>query len=59
MEASGNSFNAAERLQKVGIKAVVLESQRAVQIRTSYCTHDRSDAVKLARIYLSGLARCV
>jgi transposase len=37
----------------------VLESQRAGQIRTSYCANDRLDAIKLARIYLSGLAKVV
>jgi hypothetical protein len=43
----------------VGVEAVVLESQRAGQIRTTYCANDRLDAVKLGRIYLSGLAKLV
>lgn len=59
IEASGNTFSGVERLRAAGIKAVVLESQRAGQIRKSYCANDRTDAVKLARIYLSGLARLV
>jgi transposase len=59
LEASGNSFSAVERLQRVGVQAVVLESQRAGQIRKSYCANDRTDAVKLGRIYLSGLAHTV
>lgn len=59
LEATGNAFNAVERLQGWGVKTVVLETQRAGQIRTAYCTNDRTDAVKLARIYLSGLAKIV
>ena len=58
-EASGNSFAAVDRLRTVGVEAVVLESQRAGQIRTTYCANDRLDAVKLGRIYLSGLAKLV
>lgn len=59
LEAGGNTFTAAERLRAAGVRVVVLESQRAGQIRTTYCANDRLDAVKLARIYLSGLARTV
>lgn len=59
LEASGNSFESCERLQRCGVQTVVLESQRAGQIRKTYCANDRSDAVKLARIYLSGLAHPV
>jgi transposase len=59
VEASGNTFVAVERLRTMGVAAVVLETQRAGQIRTSYCANDRLDAVKLARIYLSGLAQTV
>lgn len=59
VEASGNTFEAVERLRTSGVASVVLESQRAGQIRKTYCANDRSDAVKLARIYLSGLANVV
>lgn len=59
VEASGNTFAAVERLHAVGVRAVILETQRAGQIRKSYCANDRLDAVKLARIYLSGLAHTV
>lgn len=59
LEATGNTFDAVERLRACGVKTVVLETQRAGQIRTAYCANDRTDAVKLARIYLSGLARIV
>src|SRR3954468_13414401 len=59
LEASGNSFAVAERLSGCGVRVIVLESQRAGQIRKSYCANDRVDAVKLGRIYLSGLATVV
>lgn len=59
LEASGNSFEACERLRRSGVQAIVLESQRAGQIRKTYCANDRVDAVKLARIYLSGLSHLV
>ena len=59
LEASGNTFTAVERMREAGVCAVVLESQRCGQIRKSYCANDRVDAVKLARIYLSGLAQVV
>lgn len=59
LEATGNTFDVTQRLNACGVKTVVLETQRAGQIRTTYCTNDRTDAVKLARIYLSGLANIV
>ena len=59
IEATGNAFDAVQRLRACGVRTVVLETQRAGQIRTAYCTTDRTDAIKLARIYLSGLARLV
>lgn len=59
LEASGNTFAGAERMRSAGVKVVVLESQRAGQVRKTYCANDRLDAVKLARIYLSGLAHTV
>lgn len=48
VEATGNTFNAIEPLHGCGVKTVVLETQRPGQIRTAYCTNDRTDAVKLA-----------
>lgn len=59
LEATGNAFQAAEELKAAGAQVVVLESQRAGQIRKTYCNNDRVSAVKLARIYLSGLAYTV
>ena len=59
VEATSNAFEAAQRLRGCGLNVVVLETQSAGQIRSRYCTNDRTDAVKLARIYLSGLAKIV
>jgi hypothetical protein len=51
------SFEMTQRLRNAGFRTVVLESQRAGQIRDAYCNNDKSSAVKLARIYLTGMAR--
>lgn len=59
LEASGNSFDIQRRLAAIGRHAQVLESRRAGQITTAYCAHDKGDAVKIARIWLSGLAHVV
>jgi transposase len=59
LEASGNSFEAAQDLHRLGLKVLVLESQQASKVRTNYCNNDRVSAVKLARVYLSGLAKIV
>lgn len=56
IEASGNTFNTVDRIRASGCSAVVLEPVRASQIRKAYCTTDKVSAVKLARVYLSGLA---
>jgi transposase len=59
LEASGNSFEVARRLHACGVTAVVLESAQASQVRENFCNDDRHSAVKLARVYLSGLAKVV
>jgi len=57
LEASGNSFEVAARLHAIGHTAVVLESAQAGKLRDNFCNDDRHSAVKLARIYRSGLAK--
>lgn len=59
LEASGNSFAVAERLAAVGLHAIVLESQAVGKVGKTYCATDKVDAVKIARVYLSGLAHAV
>jgi transposase len=56
IEASGNTFATVDRIHAMGRRAVVLESLRAGQIRKAYCNTDKLSAVKLAKVYLSGLA---
>jgi len=59
MEASGNSFEIAGRLHDAGFMVKVLESAQASAVRDGFCNDDRHSAVKLARVYLSGLAHIV
>lgn len=56
IEASGNTFATVDRIQAAGRQAIVLETVRSSQIRKAYCTTDKVSAVKLARVYLSGMA---
>ena len=48
--------DAVDRIQAAGRQAIVLEKVRSSQIRKAYCTTDKVSAVKLARVYLSGMA---
>lgn len=57
LEASGNSFEVAARLHALGYTALVLESAQAGKIRDNFCNDDRHSAVKLAKVYRSGLAK--
>jgi hypothetical protein len=57
LEASGNSFEVARRLHRAGHTALVLESAQSSALQHHYCDDDRFCAVKLARSYLTGLAK--
>lgn len=59
LEASGNAFAVAERLRALPRQVVILDSHQAGKIGKVYCATDRVDAVKIARIYLSGLSGIV
>lgn len=59
LEASGNSFEVARRLNALGHVCLVLESAQAAKIKENFCNDDRHSAIKLARVYLSGLAKIV
>ena len=59
LEASGNSFEVASRFHALGYTCLVLESLQASRIKENFCNDDRHSAVKLARVYLSGLAKIV
>jgi transposase len=56
LEASGNSFAVAARLRAADRQAVILDSHQAGKVGKVYCATDKVDAVKIARIFLSGLA---
>lgn len=56
LEASGNSFAVAYRLAALGVEVRVLESQSVGRVGKTYCATDKIDAVKIARVYISGLA---
>jgi transposase len=59
LEASGNAFAVAARLRAIGCEVEILDSHRAGKVGKVYCANDRVDAVKIARIYLSGLSPIV
>lgn len=56
LEASGNAFAVAGRLRALGRQVTILDSHQAGTIGKVYCANDRIDAVKIARIHLSGLS---
>ena len=59
LEASGNAFAVAERLRALKRSVVILDSHQAGKVGKVYCANDRVDAIKIARIYLSGLSAVV
>lgn len=59
LEASGNSFEVCSRLHALGHCAVVMESCQASKVRHGFCDDDKASAIKLARVYLTGLAKIV
>ena len=59
MEASGNAFAVAQRLRGLKRQVEILDSHRAGQVGKAYCANDRVDAIKIARIYLTGLSPLV
>ncbi len=59
LEASGNAFAVAGRLRTLGRQVAILDSHQAGKIGKVYCANDRVDAIKIARIYLSGLSAVV
>jgi transposase len=59
LEASGNSFEVASRFHRLGYTCLVLESAQAAKIKNNFCNDDRHSAIKLARVYLSGLSKLV
>lgn len=59
LEASGNAFAVAQRLRNLKRQVEILDSHRAGKVGKAYCANDRVDAIKIARIYLTGLSPLV
>ena len=59
LEASGNAFMVAQRLRELKRRVEILDSHRAGKVGKAYCANDRVDAIKIARIYLTGLSPLV
>jgi hypothetical protein len=59
LEASGNSFALVDRIAAKGRKAVVLESAAVGKVGKAYCSTDKLCAIKIARVYMTGLAHIV
>jgi len=59
LEASGNSFALVDRITAKGRKAVVLESASVGKVGKAYCSTDKLCAIKIARVYMTGLAHIV
>ena len=57
LEAGCNSFEYAKRANELGYQSVVLDSVRVAKLSKAYCKNDKEDAVKLAKIYFSGLIK--
>ncbi len=55
LEAGNSSFEFVKTAKALGLNAIVLDSVKVGQLSKSYCKNDSIDAVKLARIYLTGL----
>lgn len=56
LEASGNSFAVYERLCAKGYRTLVLDSVQVGMIGKSYCNTDKISAVRLVKVYLTGLS---
>lgn len=59
LEASGNSFEMAGRLEDAGFTAYVLESARVTQYKDQRTDNDRIAALRVARCWVSGTAEIV
>ena len=59
VEKDKQSQRQRQRVVGMDLRVLVLESQQAGRIRDSYCQTDKTAAVKLARVYLSGMAKAV
>lgn len=54
MESLSISFNLVKRIEKQGRTGIVLDSKKVGQLGKSYLKNDKVDAIKIAKIYLTG-----
>lgn len=59
MEASGNSFDVARRLRRLGRKAEVLESCQMGKLKEAHANNDKISAVRIGKAWLAGTAKVV
>ena len=59
LEASANSFEAVRRLEKLGLKACVLESHQVSKTASGYLDDDLIASERIARSYLTGMSKVV
>src|SRR6266496_1617803 len=57
LEASGNSFQIARTLSKIGRQSKVLESCQLGKLKEAHANNDRISAVRIAKAYLAGTAK--
>ena len=57
LEASGNSFEVARQLLKLGRRALVLESGHLGKLKEAHANNDKISAVRIAKAYLAGTAK--
>jgi transposase len=59
LEASGNSFWVARRLQSLNCQVQVLESCHLGRLKEAHANNDRISAVRIGKAYLAGTAKVV
>lgn len=59
LEASGNSFDVARRLTKIGRQREVLESCHLGKLKEAHANNDRISAVRIGKAYMAGTAKKV
>ena len=59
LEASGNSFEVARRLEALHCQVRVLESRQMGKLKEAHANNDRISAVRIAKAYLAGTAKIV
>jgi len=57
LEASGNSFQIARTLTKIGRRSKVLESCHLGKLKEAHANNDKISAVRIGKAYLAGTAK--